>query len=190
MQRLFGLGTRLLTGLVLLGPATLAWADSGVGVDTWRGNKLDPTAGQATLPLDPDGTSWLEPGQHRSPTGNLYNEPPAEPPAENLSVWQIYGTFDVGYLHTTGERTALFDRYSRWPANGESFGFDVNAERPSDGSHSELRGSFISAEDQYYQAVYGKAGAYKAEIFFRDLPNVLSTDARSIFTGVGSYNLG
>jgi hypothetical protein len=125
MQRLFGLGTRLLTGLVLLGPATLAWADSGVGVDTWRGNKLDPTAGQATLPLDPDGTSWLEPGQHRSPTGNLYNEPPAEPPVETLSVWQIYGTFDVGYLHTTGERTALFDRYSRWPANGESFGFDV-----------------------------------------------------------------
>jgi len=190
MQRLFGLGTRLFAALALLGPAALAWTDSGVGVDTWRANKLDPTGGQATEPLDPAGTTWLAPGQHRSPTGNLYNEPQAEPPAENLSVWQIYGTFDVGYLHTTGERTALFDRYSRWPANGESFGFDVNAERPSDGSHSELRGSFISAEDQYYQAVYGKAGAYEAEIFFRDLPNVLSTDARSIFTGVGSNNLG
>jgi hypothetical protein len=189
MQRLFGRNGGLLIGVALLVPAALAWGDSGVGVDTWRANKLDSTGGQATEPLDPAGTSWLEPGQHRSPTGNLYDEPPTEPPTENLSVWLIYGTFDVGYLHTTGERTALFDRYTRWPANGESFDFDVNAERPSDGSYAQVRGSFISAEDQYYQAVYGKAGAYKAEIFFRDLPNVLSTDAKSIFNGVGSNNL-
>jgi hypothetical protein len=57
-----------LSALALSGPA---WGDTGVGVDTWRANKLDPTGGEATEPLDMNGTSWLEPGQHRSPTGNL-----------------------------------------------------------------------------------------------------------------------
>jgi hypothetical protein len=179
--------------LVALAPLlfipVIAWADSGVGVDTWRANKLDPTGGQATQALDPDGTSWLVPGQRRSPTGNLYGTPAEGLHPETLSVWQIYGTFDVGVLHSSGEKTALYDRYTRWPTNGPVFDFDVNAERPSDGSYAEVRGSRISAEDQYYEAVYGKAGAYKAEIFVRDMPNLLSTDAKSIFNGVGTSNL-
>ena len=180
---------RVVAVVFLLAVPAFVWADSGVGVDTWRANKLDPTGGQATEALDPDGTSWLEPGQHRSPTGNLYGTPTEEPHPETLSVWQIYGTFDVGYLHTTGTKTALYDRYTRWPTNGPAFDFDVDAERPSDGSYAEVRGSRISAEDQYYEAVYGKAGAYKAEIFVRDMPNLLSTDAKSIFNGVGTNTL-
>ncbi len=180
---------RRTAALALLAVPATVWADSGVGVDTWLANKLDPSGGQATKPLDPDGTSWLEPGQQRSPTGNLNGTPTEEPHPETLSVWQIYGTFDVGYLHTTGTKTALYDRYTRWPTNGPAFDFDVNAERPSDGSYAEARGSRISAEDQYYEAVFGKAGAYKAEIFVRDMPNLLSTDAKSIFNGVGTNTL-
>ena len=180
---------RLAAAAALLAVPVLVWADSGVGVDTWRANKLDPTAGQATETLDPDGTSWLEPGQHRSPTGNLYLTPTQTPHPDTLSVWQIYGTFDLGYLHTSSEKTALYDRYTAWPTNGPAFDLDVNAERPSDGSYAEVRASRISAEDQYYQAVYGQAGAYKAEIFVRDMPNLLSTDARSIWNGVGTNNL-
>jgi hypothetical protein len=173
----------------LLAVPMLAWADSGVGVDTWRADKLDPTGGLLTSVIDPNDTSWLEPGAHRSPTGNLYLTPTETPHPDNLSVWQIYGNFDLGYLHTSGEKTELYDRYTRWPTNGPAFDFDVNGERPSDGSYAELRGSRISAEDQYYEAVYGKAGAYKAEIFVRDMPNVLSTDSKSIWNGVGSNNL-
>ena len=37
---------------LLLCVPVLGWADSGVGVDTWRANKLDPTGGQATEALD------------------------------------------------------------------------------------------------------------------------------------------
>jgi hypothetical protein len=180
---------RLTPVAALLAVPVFVWADSGVGVDTWRANKLDPTGGQATEALDLDGTSWLEPGQHRSPTGNLYGTPTEQQHPDNLSVWLIYGTFDVGYLHVTGEKNALYDRYTRWPTNGPAFDVDVNLERASDGSYGEVRGSRISAEDQYYQAVYGKAGAYKAEIFVRDMPNVLSTDAKSIWNGVGTNNL-
>jgi hypothetical protein len=39
----------------------LSWSDSGVGVDTWRANKLDPTGGEELQRTDADGTSWLEP---------------------------------------------------------------------------------------------------------------------------------
>jgi Putative outer membrane beta-barrel porin, MtrB/PioB len=180
---------RLTPVAALLAVPVFVWADSGVGVDTWRANKLHPTGGQATEALDLDGTSWLEPGQHRSPTGNLYGTPTAQAHPDHLSVWLIYGTFDVGYLRTTGEKTALYDRYTRWPSNGPAFDVDVNFERPFDGSYAEVRGSRISAEDQYYQAVYGKAGAYKAEIFVRDMPNVLSTDSKSTWNGVGTNNL-
>jgi hypothetical protein len=176
-------------GFLFWSAATVAFADSGVGVDTWRANKLDPTGGQATEAVDPDGTSWLAPGQHRSPTGNLYQNPTEAPDPDNLSVWQIYGTFDVGYLRGGDERYALYDRYARWPTNGAAFDFDVTAERPSDGSYAEVRGSRISTEDQYYQAVYGQAGAFKIEAFVRDTPNVLSTDARPIWNGVGTNSL-
>jgi hypothetical protein len=175
--------------VLLLAAPALALSDSGVGVDTWRANKLDPTGLQATEPLDPAGTSWLEPGQHLSPTGNLYGMPPADPLPVTFNDWLFYGSFDLGYLQTTGEKTALFDRYTRWPTRGPGFDFDLNAERASDGSYVELRGSFISSEDQYYQAVYGKAGAFKAEVFVRDLSNLLSTDAKPIFNGVGTNHL-
>ncbi len=179
----------LAPAMVLLAAPAVGWGDTGVGVDTWRANKLDPSGGQAIEPVDPDGTSWLAPGQHRSPTGNLYGTPAEPPPLDHLSVWDIYGTFDLGYLNVSGERYALYNRYSRWPADGIAFDFDVNAERPSDGSYAEVRGSRISSEDQYYQAVYGKAGAYKAELFVRDMPNLLSTDSRPIWNGVGTGNL-
>jgi hypothetical protein len=177
------------SGILFLSAASVALADSGVGVDTSRANKLDPTGGQATEPLDPDGTSWLTPGQHRSPTGNLYQSPTEPPQADDVIGWLLYGTFDLGYLHSGDQKYALYDRYTRWPTDGPTLGFDVNAERPTDGSYAVARGSSISAEDQYYEAVYGQAGAYKVEAFVRDLPNVLSTDARPIWNGVGTNNL-
>jgi hypothetical protein len=160
-----------------------------VGVDTWHADKLDPTGGQFTLPADSDGISWLQPGELRSPTGNLYLGPVEPPHTETYGEWQMYGTFDVGYLISHGEKTALFDRYTAWPGGGASLDVDVNFERASDGSYAELRASRISGEDQYYEAVYGKAGAYKAEVFIRDMPNILSTDAKSIWNGVGTNNL-
>jgi hypothetical protein len=181
--------TRSSAEWVLLVLPALAWGDSGVGVDTWRANKLDPTGGQATEAIDPDGTSLLEPGEHRSPTGNLYNDPCKAPEVLELSAWQVYGNVEVGGVWVGGERAALYNRYALFPRNGAAFNVDVNAERTSDGSYAEVRGSRISAEDQYYQAVYGKAGAFKAEAFVRDMPNLLSTDARSIWNGVGTNDL-
>jgi hypothetical protein len=82
-----------------------------------------------------------------------------------------------------------YNRYSDWKANQGVGSLDLHFERPSDGSYAEVRGSRIDDDDQYYQAVYGQAGAYKVQAFIRDMPNILSTDAKPIWNGVGSNAL-
>jgi hypothetical protein len=169
--------------------STIAWADSGVGVDTWRGNTLDPTGGQASERCDENGTSWLSPVEHRSPTGNLYDCPWEPPLVRALGDWEHYGVLELGYVNTGNDRFASYNRYSDWKANQAVGSIDLHFERPSDGTYAEVRGSRIDDDDQYYQAVYGQAGAFKVQAFIRDLPNILSTDAKPIWNGVGSNNL-
>ena len=182
-KRLGGIGS------ILLFISAIAWADSGVGVDTWRGNTLDPTGGKALEPCDEDGTSWLSPVEHRSPTGNPYDCPWEPPLVRALTDWAYYGVVELGYVNTGNDRFASYNRYSDWKANQGVGSLDVHFERPSDGSYAEVRGSRIDDDDQYYQAVFGQAGAYKVQAFVRDLPNILSTDAKPIWNGVGSNAL-
>src|SRR6202522_4191729 len=174
---------------LLLVVSAIAWADSGVGVDTWRGNTLDPSGGEASEQCDADGTSWLSPVEHRSPTGNLYDCPWEPPLVRALGDWEHYGVLELGYVNTGNDRFASYNRYSDWKANQAVGSLDLHFERPSDGTYAEVRGSRIDDDDQYYQAVYGQAGAYKVQAFIRDMPNILSTDAKSIWHGVGSNTL-
>jgi Putative outer membrane beta-barrel porin, MtrB/PioB len=177
-------------GAALLLIPAIALADSGVGVDTWRANKLDPTGGMASQMCDDDGTTWLSPLEHRSPTGNLYNCPPDSPLALAFGDWLYYGELEFGYVHAGDERFALWNRYTDWRENQPVLGsLDLHFERPSDGSYAEIRGSRINDDDQYYQAVYGQAGAFKVQAYIRDMPNILSTDAKPIWSGVGSNTL-
>jgi Putative outer membrane beta-barrel porin, MtrB/PioB len=178
-----------LGGIVLMLISSIAWADSGVGVDTWRANTFDPTGGKASEECDEAGTSWLSPLEHRSPTGNLYNCPSEPPIVRSVSDWVYYGVLQLGYVNTGDDRYASWNRYSDWKANQGIGLIDLHFERPSDGSYAEVRGSRIDDDDQYYQAVYGQAGAYKVQAFIRDMPNILSTDAKSIWNGVGSNTL-
>jgi hypothetical protein len=182
--------TKRLGWAVLLIPS-LALADSGVGVDTWRANKLDPTGGLLSELCDPAGTSWLVPLQRRTPTGNLYDCPP-EPALLHFigEEWRQYGILELGYVHTGDDRFALWNRYTDWKANNAVLGLlDLHFENPYTGEYGEVRGSRLSDDDQYYQAVFGEAGAYKLQAFFREMPNVLSTDARPIWNGVGTSTL-
>src|SRR3984957_9031988 len=174
---------------MLLFISTIAWADSGVGVDTWRANELDPTGGKGSERGDEDGTSWLSPVVHRSPTGNLYDCPSEPPIVRGVSDWVYYGVLELGYVNTGNDRFALYNRYADWKANQGVGSLDVHFERPSDGTYAEVRGSRIDDDDQYYQAVYGQAGAYKVQAFIRDMPNILSTDSKPIWNGVGSNAL-
>jgi hypothetical protein len=181
-----GLG---LTVLATLGCcASLAFADTGIGVDTWRANKLDPTGGMQSQDCAEDGTTWLSPAVHRTPTGNLYNCPSESPLVHEINGWLYYGVLQIGYVGIGNDNYALWNRYTDW--RGDDMPIlgllDLEFIRPSDGTYAEVRASRISDDDQYYQAVYGKAGAYKIEAFVRDMPNILSTDVKSAWSGVGT----
>lgn len=168
-----------------------AAADSGVGVDLWIANKFDPSAGAAADPKDPRGTTWLRPGEKRTPTGTLY-ACPAEPPVlDGSGAWQQYdSSIQFGYFTIGGDdKSALWRRYAGWD-DGFVLGLlELHFVRPSDGSYIDVRASHISEHDQYIKGTVGRAGSYKIEAYARSTQNVVSGNARSIWDGVGSNNL-
>jgi hypothetical protein len=168
-----------------------AHADSGVGVDLWIANKLDPNAGARLAPKDARGTSWLKPGESRTPTGFLYMCPADAPEILAGGDWQTHGWLELGYLGASGDtHNAIWQRYSDWSDHGAAIGlFDFHAQRPSDGSYIDIRGSYLSEHNNYLKGVVGRAGSYKVEAFTRSTPNVVSGNARSIWDGVGTNNL-
>ncbi len=167
-----------------------AWADSGVGVDTWRANKLDPSAGATAAGCDERGTSWLEAGVHRSPTGNRYECPPPPVQPRSHGEWQGYGVLRIGAVATSGDDdNALWNRYVHWDSGLILALLDYSVERADDGSYANVRASRISDDDEYFQAVFGRAGSYKVQAFLRDMPNVLTNTARPLWNGVGSNRL-
>jgi len=181
---------RLLPLTLAIAAALPAWADSGVGVDTWRANKLDPSAGASTAGCDERGTSWLQAGEHRSPTGNLYNCPPPSPQPSAHGEWQGYGVLRIGAVATSGDDgNALWNRYVDWDSGLVLALLDYTAERADDGTYANVRASRVSDDDEYYQAVFGRAGSYKVQAFLRDMPNVLTNNAKPIWNGVGSSRL-
>ena len=180
----------LLPPLLALVAAVRAQADSGVGVDTWRANRLDPTAGAASEGCDPHGTTWLRAGERRSPTGNSYDCPPPPPRVADRGEWQTSTLLRIGALGTGGDDgNALWNRYVDWDSGLILALLDFDAQRASDGSYASVRASRLGDDDEYYQAVFGKAGSYKVQAFLRDMPNVLTNTARPIWNGVGTDRL-
>lgn len=181
---------RLLPLALAIAATMPAGADSGVGVDLWRGNRLDPNAGASSEPLDARGTSWLAPGQRRTPTGNLYMCPAEPPQTRERGEWISYGVIEVGAVATSGDdHNAQWNRYVDWDSGLILGLLDYTFERPDDGTYANIRASRISDDDEYYQAVFGRAGSYKVQAFLRDMPNVLSHNAKSIWNGVGGNEL-
>jgi hypothetical protein len=176
--------------LMALSAPQLARADSGVGVDLWIANKLDPNAGASAQSKDSRGTSWLKPGENRNPTGFLYMCPAESPQIVGID-WQTYGVVELGYLGASGDtNNAIWQRYSDWSNNGFVVSLlDFHALRPADGSYVDVRGSYLSENNYYLKGVVGRAGSYKIEAFTRSTPNVVSGNAQSVWEGVGSHNL-
>ena len=179
----------LFASLFALLAGTRAHADSGVGVDSWRANKLDPNAGAADG-CDQRGTTWLHEGQHRSPDGHLYDCPPPPPRTSTHGEWQTSTLLSVGAVGTGGDDgNALWNRYVDWDSGLILALLEFDAQRADDGRYANLRASRLGDDDEYYQAVFGKAGSYKVQAFLRDMPNLLTSTAKPIWNGVGTNRL-
>src|SRR5690606_29903506 len=132
----------------------------------------------------------LSPLQHRTPTGNLYMCPAESPSVRDHGDWISYGTLAIGAIATGGEDgNAQWSRYAAWDSGIILGLLDMTFERADDGTYANIRASRISDDDEYYQAVFGRAGSYKIQAFIRDMPNRLVHDSQSIWNGVGSNRL-
>ncbi|MDC8014471.1 MtrB/PioB family outer membrane beta-barrel protein [Tahibacter soli] len=181
---------RSLLTTALLATPLFAAADTGAGVDTWRASKLDPTAGAASATPDPRGTSWLSPGQRRSPGGMLYLCPAEPPDLTDAGDWAWYGNVQFGYLSTSGDDgNALWNRYVAWDSGLVLGLLQLSARRAADGSYADVRANRTSEDDAFFEAAFGRAGSYKVQAFLRELPNVLSHNAKPIWNGVGTNAL-
>jgi len=188
-----------LLGLVLgaLYPATADAGDTSGSMrvgDLQYGNALDPTGwGPLIWPKDPAGMSYLHAGMLRTPSGVLYPFPGSAPKANPLGPttdWTYTGLLELGYVHVGGDRDAEFFRqYSGWK-NGPVLGLlYLGFYNPRTGGFADLRGSRLSADDQYYRLRAGRYGSYRVEAFYRDIPHVVATDAYPLWNGVGTTHL-
>jgi hypothetical protein len=176
-------------------PDALAQADAS---DSQRvgnlqfGNSLDPTGWEAFAIADPQGMSWLHPGQLRTPSGALHPYPYRVPGADEAGAtdWSRFGLVQLGYLATSGDDdNAFFRRYADW-GSGPVLGLVAfSATNRRTGSFVEFRGSRISQDDQYYRVRAGRYGSSRFEFFHRDTSHVSSTTAYPLWDGAGSTHL-
>ncbi|RZZ81061.1 MtrB/PioB family outer membrane beta-barrel protein [Pseudoxanthomonas winnipegensis] len=179
----------LLALTLLLGSGGAAAQDSGHGVDLQFGNVLDTSGGMRSIDCDPDGMSWISGERKRTPSGFLYRCAPDLGAVPEGDGWRSLGTVALGALNISGDRDAMLWRRYNDLGNGLIATADLWFVHPGDGRYANLRFSRLGDSDQFYRLVYGRAGKYRLQAFYRSQANVTSGDAHSIWDGVGSHHL-
>lgn len=186
-------GGLAICGAVLLGAPAGASDPSNTARVGERhfGDALD-LQGWAGEPRDrgDDGLSLLHAGMLRTPSGALYPYP-AEPRDMRSSggAWSYEAVVGVGYAGTTGDDDALwFRQYTDW-SDDPLAQFSLAMERAATGDYVEFRANRINSDNQYLRLRAGRAGKYRIEAFFHDLPHIISTTAYPIWQGIGSETL-
>lgn len=166
-------------------------SDSARVGDLHFGNALDVRgwAAEPNLPND-DGMSLLHPDMLRTPSGALYPYPAAPREFDATSgAWTYEGSVGLGYMGTFGDDDALwFRQYTNW-GDDVIAQFSAGLERADTGDYVEFRGSHVNEDNQFYRIRGGRAGRYRVEAFYRDIPHIISTTAYPIWDGVGTENL-
>jgi hypothetical protein len=155
------------------------------------GNAIDLRGWGRSLELPAtEGVSLLHPDMLRTPGSALYSFPLAPPELKaTAGDWLYEGSVGVGYVGSFGDDDALwFRQYSDW---GDDFiaQFFLALERTETGDYVEVRGSRLNENNEYYRLRGGRAGKYRAEAYYKDVPHVISTTAYPLWDGVGSSSL-
>lgn len=189
MQNHSCLPRRSLMALALVAAIGGAQAqDSGIGVDLQFGTDIDPS-GLKGIACDPDGASWLHADRKRTPTGFLYDcAPDYGNYTEGANGWFRRGSVGVGYLYMGGDETnSTWNRFNGFD-DGVVIGLDLSLQRPGDGSYVNISGTHVNSDSQYVRLTAGRAGLYRVQAFARSQSNVLSHNAKSVWTNSGSQH--
>ena len=180
--------------LMLIGASTAvpACADTELLGEPWLGTQIDPRGQITDLARDPDGLS-LNSDVTRTPTGLLYPLPFVYPDMTQSKTdpdWWSYGWIDGGLLGTFGKtRSAQFKEYGDW-TNGfmiSSMGFLTENRKTA--LYFSGAAEDVGRDDQTYQLKTGRYGVFDVTLFFDATPHFFSTDAKSLWNGVGTDNL-
>jgi MtrB/PioB family decaheme-associated outer membrane protein len=169
-----------------------AQADSAVGGYGGAGSQLNPRGMLLDLPRDPNGLSLLD-EITRTPTGLLYPLPYATPELTQSSSdpdWWSAGWVEAGVLGTFGADpgSASFRKYGDW-SNGPTGSAGFLAENRKTATFFSGLAENVGRSDQYYQLKAGKYGEFSVTAFFDQIPHIFTTDAKSIWDGLGTGNL-
>jgi hypothetical protein len=181
-----------LGALAPLGPASLADTSNTMRVGELHfGHAYDILGWARPLPAsDEDGLSLLHPDMLRTPSGALYPYPP--PPRlfdESLDGWTYEASAGFGYAGVFGDGDALFFRqYTDWDDDFLAE-FALDLEQGDTGNYVELRGSRLNEKNRFFRVRAGRAGDYRVDAFYRDVPHIVSTTAHPIWEGVGTETL-
>ena len=173
-----------------------AAADTGVLGYGGPGNELNPAGQPIDLLRDLNGLSQLD-EITRTPTGLLYPLPYAYPAMtqskSDPDLWStgwieggLLGSFGVNGTNT---KAAGFQEYGDWSNGplGTILGFRME-NRKTAWFMSGLAEN-VGRDDQYYQLKTGRYGEYYITLSFDSIPHVYSTQARSLWNGVGTGDL-
>ena len=156
-----------------------AYADSAYGVDASSGNAFNKS--YDTLP-DPDATP-----SHHTPTGQLYDVPPAREAAEKGAV---SGSVEIGILDSEADNpNAMFRKYKD-PAPGvfiKSFG--VEADSTDTARFLNISGGGVGRGDQFYSLQFGRYNDWKVKGFYNETTHVFTNAYRNLWNGTGSSYL-
>jgi MtrB/PioB family decaheme-associated outer membrane protein len=180
-------------GPLLLAAVEPAHADTSATGYNAAGNILNPQGQPLYLPRDPDGLSALN-DITRTPTGLLYPVPfqvPEMTQNKDDPDWWTSGWVQVGMLGTFGNdtRSAQLNEYGDWKSGLLAASLGFLAENRKTALYVSALAENAGRSDQYYQVKVGRYGEFNVTSFFDSIPHLFSTQAKSIWDGVGSGNL-
>ena len=181
----------LLAATVLAGPA---WADTSATGYGAPGNILNPSGLPVDLARDPDGLSPLSGGTTRSPTGLLYDTPfhtPEMKQSESDPDWWYSGWLEAGFLGTFGQdpRSAMLNQYGDWRSGFVVTNLGFLAENRATALYVSGLAENVGRSDQFYQLRIGRYGVFDLTSYFDSIPQVYSTEAKSLWDGIGTNTL-
>ncbi|MDR2014483.1 MAG: MtrB/PioB family outer membrane beta-barrel protein, partial [Azoarcus sp.] len=168
--------------------AGVAWADSAVGVDTASGNALNPP-GRVTIPYLSAADSYDT--VRRSPTGQLYGIPYAQPDPEaerTINGWLYSGNFEFGFLG--GSPDAKYSKFREYKdlKKGLSLNyFDFAANNPDTANFIQVFGGGVGQNDQFYSLQFGHYNDWRVRAFYNETPHVFSDTFKPIYLLNGNH---
>lgn len=184
------LATAALIDLSMTGTAA---ADSGGTGYGGPGNVLNPRGQWIDRARDPSGLSVLD-DITRTPSGLLYPVPYLTPelrPGEADADWLLLRWAEGGVIGTFGQNkgSAALKEYGAWNSGPVLSSIGFLAENRRTGLHIAALGQNVGRDDTYVELRVGRYGVFDTRWYFDSIPHTYTTQARSLWTGVGGDRL-